>query len=272
MCRSPKSSREHVPPLNLFPEAREMGGKDYRVNLITVPSCDLHNAAKSHDDEFLMVSLAGIIGNNSIGYLHKLGKVDRALRGSARHLLDEVLLKKNEVHTIELSPNKYIDVIWGTPDVARLHRCFDHIARGLHFNHFGKAFTGAVHILLGYLLHKEQNLKSWSELIRNRTEIDLQGKPKKGSNADVFYYQVTDADKDGLFLIKLCFYGGLNVYAAFWPETASPPSNLLGELISRGIPTVISLEEKSYQFNTSAETQPFLAPDSPSAASGEFKR
>src|SRR5438876_341492 len=100
MCSSVATSREHVPPKNLFPEASDIGGKSYRVNLITVPSCDEHNTQKSHDDEFLMVSLAGIIGNNSIGYMHKLGKVDRAIRNSANRLLDRVLIEKKEIHRI----------------------------------------------------------------------------------------------------------------------------------------------------------------------------
>lgn len=59
MCVSPATSREHVPPLCLFPESKDVGGKDYRRNLITVPSCDEHNSKKESDDEFLMVSLAG---------------------------------------------------------------------------------------------------------------------------------------------------------------------------------------------------------------------
>jgi hypothetical protein len=250
----PKSSREHVPPLNLFPEAHEVGGKDYRINLITVPSCDLHNAAKSHDDEFLMVSLAGIIGNNSIGYQHKLGKVDRALRGSAHRLLDEVLLKKTEIHTVQLSPNNFIDVIWGTPDLARLNRCFDHIARGVYFRHFSSSFSGQVHILLGYLAHKNADAKNWCAFIRDRAEIDLDGRPRNGSNPDVFYYQVTDIDPHGLFMIKLCFYGGLNVYAAFRPEASTPPPNLALELMNRGIKTAITLGERVYEFNSDPET------------------
>ncbi len=45
---------------------------------LTVPSCEKHNNFKSDDDEFLMVSLAGILGNNSIGYIHSRGKVKRA--------------------------------------------------------------------------------------------------------------------------------------------------------------------------------------------------
>lgn len=254
MCRSKKTSREHVPPRNLFPEARDIDGKNYRVNLITVPSCNVHNAEKCQDDQFLMVSLAGIVGNNSIGYRHRLGKVDRALRGSARRLLDEVLVKATDIHTVELSPNNFIDVIWGTPDVDRLNRCFDHIARGLHFHHFSNSFVGKIHISLGYLVHKAGDEKVWNEFFRDRAERDLEGKQKNGNNQDVFYYQVTDVDRHGLFLMRLCFYGGLNVYAAFWPEAAKPPKNWTAELMTQGVKTVISLGGKTYKFNFDAET------------------
>ena len=50
-CGEPAMSEEHVPPKCLFPEQKDTG-KDYRKNLITVPSCDKHNAGKSCDDEF----------------------------------------------------------------------------------------------------------------------------------------------------------------------------------------------------------------------------
>lgn len=72
-CEAQATSREHVPPLCLFPTARDSDGQDLRRNLITVPSHEAHNLQKSKDDEFLMVSIAGIFGNNSIGFRHKLG-------------------------------------------------------------------------------------------------------------------------------------------------------------------------------------------------------
>jgi hypothetical protein len=125
-------------------------GGDFRKNLITVPSCDLHNASKSRDDEFLMVSLAGIIGNNSIGYQHRFTKVDRTYRRTAFRLLDKVVIKKKSMRTIELEGNRFVEVIWGTPDVARLSTCFDHIARALHYHHVGHRFEGKVKILLWF--------------------------------------------------------------------------------------------------------------------------
>ncbi len=86
MCDAVAISREHVPPKCIFPELKDLPDKDFRKSLITVPSCYEHNSKKSKDDEFLMVSLAGIFGNNSIGFKHKFSKVDRAIKRSSMRL------------------------------------------------------------------------------------------------------------------------------------------------------------------------------------------
>src|SRR5690606_38612967 len=93
MCDEVATSVEHVPPKCLFPEIKD-SGVDLRVNLITVPSCEEHNCKKSHDDEFLMVSIAGMLGNNSIGYQHYNGKIQRALRRTSYKLLEKVFLNR----------------------------------------------------------------------------------------------------------------------------------------------------------------------------------
>lgn len=226
-----------------------MGGANYRVNLITVPSCDEHNGEKKHDDEFLMVSLAGIIGNNSIGYMHKLGKVDRAIRNSTNRLLDQVVIEKKSVHRIELGPNRFHEVIFGTPDIERLRKCFIHIGHALHHHHFRTRFEGEITVLLGYLFHSEYNAKTWVEFIEARTELDLKEKPRLGENPDVFYYQVTDPDEFSLFAMRLTFYGGLRVFLAFRPKGVARPAHLGFQLISHGIQTEVTLGEKSYVFN-----------------------
>ena len=52
MCDAPATSREHAPPLCLFPEFKDVP-VTCGAGLITAPSCDAHNGAKSKDDEFL---------------------------------------------------------------------------------------------------------------------------------------------------------------------------------------------------------------------------
>ncbi len=248
MCEKPATSHEHAPPKCIFPETRDLG-QDFRKNLISVPSCDVHNSSKSRDDEFLMISLAGIIGNNSIGYQHKLTKVDRALRRSSNRLLDKALLKKNPTQTIKLSENRFIEVIWGTPDVERLNSCFNHIARALHYHHLNYRFIGEVKAHLGYLFHNDKNPQMWAEFIKDRSAIDLADKPLIGSNPDVFYYQVTNFDEFGLFMMRLCFYGGIPIYVAFIPAESNPPSRLEQQLLNAGVRTIFTLGEKTYEFN-----------------------
>jgi hypothetical protein len=122
MCSSLAISKEHVPPKTIFPEIKDSGDVNYRDKLITVPSCDVHNNAKSSDDEFLLVSLAGIIGNNSVGYRHKFTKVDRALRRTSYKLLKKVFVSDLRLETVDLGDNKFIEILWGTPDQKRLVR------------------------------------------------------------------------------------------------------------------------------------------------------
>lgn len=249
MCDSPACSREHVPPRNLFPEAKDVDGTNYRVNLITVPSCRIHNSAKSHDDEFLMVSLAGIVGNNSIGIQHRFGKVDRAIRRSSYQLLEKIFRKKDQVSTINLKDNKFIEIIWGTPNIDRLTKCFEHIARGLYFHHFHSKFSGNVTVYLGYLSRHTRNSQEFDAMIKNKIKKELDGSERYGDNPKVFFYQVTPQDKFGLFLFRLCFYGGLNVYVTFLPNEISLPPNIATELIANGIKTYIGSDSQIYEFN-----------------------
>ena len=58
MCDAPFASREHVPPVCIFP-----GESKYRKNLITVSSCKAHNADKSTDDVLLQSLL--VFGQNA---------------------------------------------------------------------------------------------------------------------------------------------------------------------------------------------------------------
>lgn len=247
-CNAPAVSVEHVPPKCLFPERADVSGNDLRKNLITVPSCNEHNAGKSDDDEFLMVSLAGVIGNNSVGYRHKFGKVERALRRRSYRLLSKVLLGEHTLHQLPLDNNRFVEVIWGTPDVERLTRCFEHIGYGLHYHHFGRQFSGTLRVHLGFLQHPEGNARTFNAMIRARAEIDLAGQPTLGANPDVFRFIVSEPDSFSTFLMKLHFYGGLEVYVAFIPDGIDLPAHPLNELLKAGIPTTVTLKEQEFSF------------------------
>lgn len=246
MCSKTATSVEHVPPRCLFPELKD-AGKDLRINLITVPSCEEHNGKKSSDDEFLMVSIAGIIGNNSIGYHHYTGKIQRALRRTSYQLLKKVFLKKKLIRLT--NENKFIDIIWGTPDHKRLIECFRHIAYGIHRHHFKQNFNGSLNPYLGFLHTNEQNPKTFKAFIKEKVKIELTNKPKYGENPDVFYYQFTSADEFGIYLVKLCFYQNVDVFVSYMPAESKKPNHLGLELMNLGIKTIITLDDKEYEFN-----------------------
>ncbi len=246
MCDRPATSKEHVPPRCLFPEQKDIE-VDLRKGLVTVPSCDTHNTGKSEDDEFLLVSLAGMVGNNSIGYHHKFTKVNRAIKRDAAQFLGAMNIKR--IDWLEVAPNKFIDVIWGTPDYDRLFNCFDHIVRGLHFHLFGCRFVGQTKTLLGYTHDPLHNPTEFKRFIKAKVQAELVGKARLGSNAEVFTYQFTDPDQFGLYLAHLQFYGGLDIYVSLIPEKDALPTNFAMELIAMGIPTIVSFNGEQYEFN-----------------------
>lgn len=246
MCDSEATSVEHVPPKCIFPEFKD-AKKNHRVNLITVPSCDEHNGKKSLDDEFLMISIAGIIGNNSIGYEHYNGKIQRALKRTSYKLLEKVFLKKQSFRIG--NENKFLEVIFGTPDYARLVNCFTHIAHGIYRYHFQENFQGELKPFLGFLHSTEKNPKVFKEFIAHRAALDLEGKTMHGDNKEVFYYQFAEPDQFGIFLVRLCFYENVNIYVSYMPTGSKTPSDLAMELMNRGIKTIIRVGDIEYEFN-----------------------
>lgn len=251
MCDGLGTTKEHVPPKCLFPEQKDLGD-DYRKELISIPSCREHNNRKSSDDEFLMMSLAGIIGSNSIGYRHKFTKVNRALIRASYAQLDEVFTKR-QLFAVELETNRFIDVIWGTPDHQRLERCFDQICRGLFFHKKAKKFQGRTRSMLAYTRPREENPREFMRLIRDGAAKELHGKPWDGANPDVFRFRFGEPDAHGVCLVHLQFYGGLNIYVALIPEKTELKADLTMLLLNGGIHTIIKQGDKEYEFNKSKD-------------------
>ena len=245
-CQEKATSVEHVPPKCIFPELKDFPHKDLRTNLITVPACDEHNSAKSKDDEFLMVSLAGMLGNNSIGCAHSTTKVDRALRRSSYKFLERVFISNRKKLLIDLGNNKFIHAISGTPDLERLDKCVDHIVRGLYRHHFQENFSGHVKTLLSFLVVDEQGRSNLQQFLLARARKDTVELPRFGANQEVFFYQVVDPDEFGIRLLSLCFFDNIEIFCALVPENAIVPNHLGFELMKRGMPVTFALDGQEY--------------------------
>ena len=245
-CEREATSVEHTPPKCIFPELKDFPLKNLRKNLITVPSCDHHNSAKSKDDEFLMISLAGMLGNNSIGYIHSITKVDRALRRSSYKLLERIFVSNRKSVRLGIGDNKFIDAIAGTPDLDRLNSCFEHIALSIHRHHFSKNFKGQIKSLASFLVIEHQGRSSLQKFLLARARRDTQGLPRHGENQEVFFYQVVDPDEHGIFLINLCFFENIEIFCALIPQTSNVPSHLGFELMKHGMPVTFTLDGNEY--------------------------
>lgn len=227
-CERDATSSEHVPPRCLFPEQKDSEGVNYRKNLITVPSCDEHNTGKSNDDQFLLVSLARIIGNNEIA--QKLGnsKVKRTFSRTP-HLIDSVF-KWREEYTVAVG-NENFDIVAGTPDAIRLECCFKSIFYGIYKHHFGKMFNGEIRIFMDFLDYLDENINNTKRYLSLRAPKDLEGKEFFGDNPNIFSYQFADPDYSNILLCKTTYYENIVVYGAFAIEE---PKDLISILLKNG--------------------------------------
>lgn len=249
MCESIATTREHVPPLCLFPESKDVFGHNFRKDLITVPSCEEHNSKKTKDDEFLMVSIAGIMGNNYLGYHHTITKINRAVRRKSADFLKKAILRNSKEKIVQLpSGNKY-SFLYGTPDFKRLLNCFTHIAYGLYFHESGIQFNGQITVHLGFINYNEPNHNTFVKFLRRRFEVEDLALEEKGNNPHVFTYQYCKPDQLGIIALKLNFYSKTDVFIAYKPKGIETPYHIGLELINQGVPTIFTLGDEEFVFN-----------------------
>lgn len=250
MCEKAATSEEHVPPKCLFPEKKDTNGIDFRKNLITVPSCELHNSSKSADDEFLMISLSGIISNNVVGQFHHLTKSTRAIRRKSKDFIDKQVLRNLRTINVKVSDKEYQSVLMGNPNIERLESCFDHIARAIYFHEYKSKFIGEIRIFFGFLEYQDQKFQTLKKFIKRRFEVEEKLKLiEKGENPRVFKYEFQKPDNIGFISVKLTFYEKTEVYVAYRPTGVSEPFDLATKLLLDGHKTTLSLGDEKFEFN-----------------------
>lgn len=210
-CGKPATSKEHVPPKCLFPELRDSklySNKNFRNNLITVPSCEEHNSKKFNDDEYLMTCLAGGVGNNNIAYYHNSTKVNRT-RIRNKKIVD--VLKDLNIKTKTRDfPVQIIEV-----DNSRLMNSFEAIARGLYFYEYQTIFLGEC--LSISELYLNPLVKEWINFTNKSIKLieyerHLWNTDLKGKNKEVFSYQFGPIDEFDCQTLILTFYENIKVY------------------------------------------------------------
>ena len=247
-CGEKATSKEHVPPKCLFPELKDNPEKDFRINLIKVPSCDLHNSKKSKDDEFLLISLASSIQTNNSGYNHFKTKVKRALKRSNYNFLSKIIQDYKQLNIVN-SHGENINVLKGKADLNRLTNCFESIIFGLFFHQFNKQFDGDIRMLNDFIIPDNKDQMNLIKLIKESFEKNKKETGVLGNNSEIFNYQFTSKDEFGMIGLKMTFYEGLNIFASLKPKDAEEPYDLTMALINAGIRTTIELPNGNIEFN-----------------------
>jgi hypothetical protein len=218
MCLEPATSSEHVPPRCLFPESKDVPtGKDYRKNLLTVPSCDEHNSVKSKDDQFLLLVLLIHFKNNEVGQNHFASKLIRTLerRSSLLGVLSneqDVLINGSESSGFRIDRDRF--------DVA-----MERITRALHFAEYREKWNERIIIntpsLFDVVSHNSFEVNLKQQGLKLMIDKYLSTHSIKGANPEVFHYQIDKEPEEKKLLVKMVFYEGFVVYAYSSPEIAN---------------------------------------------------
>lgn len=214
MCSSEASSKEHVPPKCFFPEKKDIPGKDFRRNLIRVPSCDQHNIEKSHDDEYLACALVCDIENNAIAYEHFSTKILRTFKKKP-YFVKTVLANQQPVlvngeETIAFKVN-----------IKRFRNGMEMISRGLFFHNHKKKWLKPIYVFCPSLQKIEKNTINKNPLAVNLSWVAngfFSYHEKLGENPEIFYYQMEYIPENEQLILKLVFYGALEVFCVSDPQ------------------------------------------------------
>jgi hypothetical protein len=225
MCDALRTSSEHVPPRCLFPET-ESFGRDVRKNLITVPSCDIHNGEKSTDDEF---------------FRHVLIAVTTGENQAATHVFERKIKPAPVEQKLALrSFFKLHGKVGGTGkgilqlDRPRFDRCADHIARALFFHTFEEKWFFPIFFISPQFYGKDENgapvMPPLYVHAAAVTKASLESEKWLGQNPEVFKYRFKyeREAKSKAFAFECAFFELFSLYGfsteRFAQHIAGPPS------------------------------------------------
>lgn len=199
-CDEPATTKEHAPPKSFFPESQ-------RINLLTVPSCTVHNNANSTDVEYTRNVISIFNGNNSVGEQHFLDKGLRSLEHSP------ALFHKtfSDVRPVIMNGQQ---VGMFTMDVERVKNVMRACLTALHFRETGEKILNWEVALpnLGLANATPEEVRLWSQAFSLFSLIPYQARPV--GSPDVFEYAVGSIV--GGYVYAMRFYRGFDVYG-FWP-------------------------------------------------------
>jgi hypothetical protein len=209
MCEREATSREHVPPKCFFAGGKDsLSGKDFRKNLLTVPSCTLHNSEKSGNDLYLLHVIAIAYQNNQEG-IYLFTKRIKKTTESRPYLLKSFFDQFERVY-VNGQPTLAFEM-----NVERFDNGIACMANAIYFSHFKTKWNEPVEILSPSARYssKVPNYKEGNAHLAKMIEPYDGGAQKHGENQDIFFYQFIEGDLPEHRLLRLVFYQGFVVLA-----------------------------------------------------------
>lgn len=177
ICNNASTSYEHVPASCFFP-------KDKRINLIKVPSCDLHNLKTSKDDEYIRNVVAMTKGANKIAVELFRSKGLRSLKRSPA--LESIIARNPKVMNFIKDDDTTKGLTYEVERV-RFDRVMKKIAYGLHFHKYKITWEKGLNISTNKLILPSHEPDFYSPLIKRIFKIK-ETAIFEGDNPEVFQF------------------------------------------------------------------------------------
>ena len=214
MCDEKVTSREHVPPKCIFPEKKDLPQNfNFRKNLFSVPSCDIHNSHKSRDDEYLMFLLSTHLVGNVHKARHFASKVKRAIERKP-HVFKEFMKEQSPIKLVNEKTGEVKESIAYVVDEDRFNNIITHLAHGIYFYHKKEKWSGEINIFTPMLAAYDGE-----DRIERNASIQKQGDELKevfsnvnrhGENPEIFQFSMASGP-ESQHVIYLEFYGEFTI-------------------------------------------------------------
>lgn len=212
LCGEEKCSVEHVPAKCFFPKESE-----YRQNLITVPSCKMHNEDTSKDDEYVRNIICLSIGNNAIAYKQFIEKVLKSFQKSSR-LMSQTF--QNTQHLFVKEEQRIKSTLAFQIDRERFDKVMKKIGYALYYHKYGKVWQRGLIVATEFLLDENMQQDELGEMIKEFKPL-LNTPMFDGNNPKVFQYTFGETDNEDVIL-WMRFYEGFEVFVIPNTETNQP--------------------------------------------------
>lgn len=218
LCGGAKYSVEHVPAKCFFPQ-----NPNYRKNLITVPSCKVHNEATSKDDEYVRNIICMSIGNNEIAFNQFFNKVKGSFENSLK-LREQTFQTTKQVFVRESQNGSVQQTYMFKIDRERFDKVIKKIGYALYYHKYGKVWQRGLIIATDSLLNvdsqQDGQMRELISIIRENLVI-----PKfDGNNPEVFQYKFEEISFEEISfeVLWMRFYGSFEVFVVPNTKTDHP--------------------------------------------------